>query len=332
MKMIWVYALAVCGLWTNLSNAEQNTDKTYKLRWVMAHEPVRVFERAARHFADEVKRETNGKVEIQIIDGKSLNSGRPLSADQAFQMVKEGKIEITQTYTTYLGNHNSKFWALDLPFMFKTHQHASRVLEGPAGQQLLASLQGSNMQGLAFTYSGGYMILPTANREIRSVDDLKGLKVRINNNSPVSAAYMKSLGAEPIMTSGEVTADADGFETTYPRFVDMAKVAQDRNKIINDTQHSLFLTAVLINKTAFEALPAAYQESVKRASKKAAELEREDSIKDSEQARAKYLEKGYKVVTVEGAQLARFKAAADPIYKKFEPMLGKDFIQAMHSN
>lgn len=332
MKIVCVLALAVASLWINASNAAANADKSYKLRWVMAHEPVRVFERAARHFADEVKRATAGKVEIQIIDGKTLNGGRPLSADQAFEMVKKGEVDITQTYTTYLGNHNAKFWALDLPFMFKNHEHATRALEGPGGQQLLSSLEASNMQGLAFTYSGGYMIVPTKDKEIRSVADLKGLKVRINNNSPVGAAFMKSLGAEPVLTSGEITPDSDGFETTFPRFVEVPQKAQDRNKIINDLQHSLFLTAVMINKTKFSEMPVAYQEAIKKASKAAALLEREDSIKDSEMAKAKFKEKGFQVVTMDAAQLAKFKETAAPIYKKFEPMLGKDFIQTMRAN
>lgn len=332
MKIVLVTALAIFGIWANSSLAENNTEKTFKLRWVMAHEPIKVFERAARHFSDEVKRETNGKVIIEIVDGKTLNGGRPLTADQAFQMVKKGEVDITQTYTTYLGNHNAKFWTLDLPFMFKNHEHAAKVLQGKPGDQLLASLSDFNMQGLAFTYSGGYMIVPTHSKPIKSVADLKGLKVRINNNSPVGAAFMKSLGAVPVLTSGEITPDSDGFETTFPRFVELGSKIQDNNKIINDLQHSLFLTAVMINKQVFNSMPAAYQESIRKASKKAAELEREDSVKDAIEAKAKFIKDGYQVVTMDPAELEKMKQSAAPIYKKFEPMFGKEFIQTVHAN
>src|SRR5215468_9709239 len=103
--------------------ADKTEQKTYKVRWVLAHEPVRVFERAAKHFAEEVKKQTDGNLQIEIIDGKTMNNGQTMSPDVAFNMVKDGKIEMTQTYTTYLGNHSAPFWALDLPFLFKNHEH-----------------------------------------------------------------------------------------------------------------------------------------------------------------------------------------------------------------
>lgn len=306
-------------------------EKTYKMRWVLAHAPVRVFDRAARHFTEEVKKNTDGKVQIEIVTGASMNGGKMMSADQAYELVKTGQVEMTQTYTTYLGNHNAAFWALDLPFIFRDHQHAAKVLEGPVGEKILSGLQANNVSGLAFTYSGGYMIIPTVKQEIRSVDDLKGLRVRVNNNSPVGTAFLKSLGATPMPTQAEYSGDMDGFESTYARFVDLGADVQNNMKVINDLQHSLFLTAILINKSYFESLPVKYQQAIQTAARTAAKLEREDSIRDSETAKSKYQQEGVKIVAMEGKQLQRMKDYAPSIYRKFEPVVGKDIIKSIQA-
>jgi TRAP-type C4-dicarboxylate transport system substrate-binding protein len=338
MKQILIvkWAAAFFALFTQvqLSHAAstENLNKTYKVNWILAHEPIRAFERAARNFANEVGRRTNGKVIINIVDGKTYNGGKAMSASQAFSLVQSGKVEMTQTYTTHLGNYSPSFWALDLPFLFKDHEQAARALEGAPGQQIMASLDKTNVHGLSFTYSGGYMILPTAKREIKTIEDFKGLKVKINNDSPVGTALMKTLGAVPVPTQDPGAQGLDGLETTYARFVELDASVKADKAIINDLQHSMFLTAILVNKPFFDALPVSYQKAFAESAVAAARMERADSVKDCAKIKEDYIKDGHKVVAMTAVENARFKNSVGPVYAKFEPIFGKDLVASLRNN
>lgn len=317
---------------TAVSSVQAETKQKYVIRWAVVHEPARVFERGIRHFSEVVKRETDGHIQVELVGPKVVGLRGPLSPTAAFNMIKKGQVEMIQTYTTYLANHNPALLALDLPFIFKDHNHSRRVLDGPIGKKMLAPLDQENVRGLAFTYSGGFMILPTQDQEIHTIEDLKGLRVKVNLQSPVGMALMKSVGAVPIETEDEGSRRIKALETTYARFKDLKPELQKSKNVINDLQHSLFLTAILINKEFFERLPKNYQAAIQKAALEAAELERQDSIKDSELARQEYLKSGHKIVTMDGAELQKFKKVALDVHKQFEPIIGKDLIEAIKAN
>ena len=136
------------------------TQKT-KLRWVLAHTPYDLFLRSANIFAQHVHEYSQGQIEIEILGldqyEQKYNHGEPIDKYAVMDMVNDGVIDMSQMYTTQLGKINKDFRVLDLPFLFESHEHAARVLDGEIGQELMASLaEKSNIKGLAFTYSGGF--------------------------------------------------------------------------------------------------------------------------------------------------------------------------------
>ena len=82
-----------------------------------------------------------------------------------------------------------------LPFLFKSTAHMRRVLDGPLGDQILASLEAQGLVGLCF-YDAGPRSFYSVKRPIRTAADLKGLKVRVQQ-SEVWTAAMRALGAAP---------------------------------------------------------------------------------------------------------------------------------------
>jgi len=88
-------------------------------------------------------------------------------------LMEQGKIEMSQMYTTWLAEkYEHDLLALDMPFIFEDHAHATRVLEGEVGETLLNKItESSNTRGLAFTYSGGFRNVIVS----KKVSALKGL-------------------------------------------------------------------------------------------------------------------------------------------------------------
>ena len=282
-----------------------------------------------------LNKETGGGVGLRVLTSTEYGKGSPVSPSMIVANLLGGKLEMTQTYTPLLGQFDMDLWALDLPFLFRDHAHAAAVLDGPIGQRLLKGLLHFNLRGLAFTYSGGFRMIATKDREIHRWEDLNGLKMR-TSYSPVSIRLMEQLGVTPVPSRTEDVQDLadsgeiDAAESTYPRY--WALGHNKSLKTINETYHSLFLTAIVVNERFFKSLPKAYQASLEGAAKQAAVMERAQSISDGETARKSAQEMGLKIVTMSEPERRRFAERTESMYERFAPMFGRDLLDAVRKS
>jgi TRAP-type C4-dicarboxylate transport system substrate-binding protein len=295
------------------------------VKWVLAHEPIELFIRAAKVFAAEVEKRAPGQLDIEVMTmseySEKYNNGVLVTKHELVDLLDQGLIEMSQTYTITLGKINKDFYALDLPFLFKDHDHASRVFEGEVGKELLDSLQESKkVKGLAFTYSGGFRIIP-GNEEVCKIEDLRGVKVR-TSFSPVAIETFKTLGADVVPMELEELSDnlgkanVDIGESTYPR---VYALGHDKvSKVINHTEHSLFLTSILIGTDFWNTLSSELQQIVSESAKEAARYERSISIDDVLATQSRAEQDGIKVLKMSKEEQARFAAETKVVYDKFQ--------------
>ncbi len=305
-----------------------------KVRWVLAHEPIDLFLRAANRFAEEIAKTTGGALDIEVMTLSQYSDryadGRVVTKHELLDLMESGEIEMSQMYTTTLGKFSKDMFALDMPFLFRDHKHAEMVLEGHIGQSLMEGLsQSSNIKGLAFTYSGGYRMI-VANKAIRTVEDFKGLKIRIAK-SPVAEDVLSAVGAIPVPIEIEELNEAigqkivDGGESTYPRYYSMKQ--NECVRVINDTQHSLFLTSILVSKTFWNTLSSELQTVFSKAAVVAANLERVESVADIVVVQNKCKEDGIEVVALNSIEQTKFKNAARSVYEKYETYFSNNLIK-----
>src|SRR5215510_8186273 len=302
-----------------------------KIRWVLAHEPIELFLRAAEKFSEEVNARAAGQLDIEVMTlseyaGK-YNGGKKVTKHDLLDLMESGAIEMSQMYTTWLGERYSKdMHVLDLPFLFRDHEHASRVLDGEIGRCLLDDLSdhNSNVKGLVFTYSGGFRMIP-AKSEINSMRDFAGLKVR-SNRSPVAVDTFKAIGAEPIVMELEDITNAVeqgtiiGGESTYPRFYALNQ--NDVCEVINDTAHSLFLTSIIVSTKFWDSLDGELQTIISEAALNAARFERKQSVDDIALVQQRCADEGIRIVTLPADEVRKFKEAVQPVYAKYEAAFG----------
>lgn len=308
-------------------------NKSRTIRWVLAHEPYDLFLRAAEKFSKEVAEKTQGKIIIEVMGlteyVEKYNHGHPLDRYKIRELVDSGTIEMSQMYTTTLGLVDSDMFVLDMPFIFRDHEHAARVLDGEIGQELMQSLAAkSNIQGLAFTYSGGFRAI-IGNRVIDSVEDMTGMRVRVAH-CPVAEDTMRALGAEPVIMPIENLATAlgqgsvDSGESTYPRIYSMGQ--NKTATVINHTEHSLFLTTIIMNKTLWNSLTVEQQRIFQAAATAAAHIERAESLEDIEVTQQRAVNDGIQVRFLTQDQQQQFKQATAVVYDKYENYFGNNLI------
>jgi tripartite ATP-independent transporter DctP family solute receptor len=298
---------------------------TRKITWVLAHEPYNLFLRAAEHFSRTVAEKTNGAIEIEVLSStdweQKYNNGVAVDRYKMLDMVNQGTIEISQMYTTTLGQLDRDMFVLDMPFIFSDHDHAARVLDGAVGQQLFNSLESkTNVKGLAYTYSGGFRVIP-GNEVISSLEQFKGMKVRVAN-CPVAEDTFRAVGADPVVIAIEKLADAletkqvDMGESTYPRIYNMRQ--NEVATVINHTEHSLFLTSIIINKGVWNSLDSATQQIFADAALAAAQIERNESLDDVVAVQTQARQDGIQVSYLSATERAKFKLATEVVYDQYQ--------------
>lgn len=304
------------------------------IRWVLTHDPIALFEDAARRFAGLVDAGSGGELAVEVMTPKEYGKGAHVSATEVMRQVASGELEMSQTYTTVLGRLCDRMWALDLPFLFDSHEHASRALDGAIGRELLDGLRPHGLHGMAFTYSGGYRVISSTRRAIRSIDDLRGVHLRVAEN-PVVVAMFESLGAHPhpapLSSIPALTGDGlvEAAETTWPRYWDMGH--HRVQPVVNETGHSLFLTALCMNAAFHASLPPHLQDVLRDAALDTARHERDKSVRDGLSARLRWRAEGGVVNAMSVAQTQRWQDHAQAIHARFEPRFGAGLLDRIRA-
>lgn len=311
-------------------DSKRSADAEHTIRWVLTHEPIALFEEAAERFCELVAEGSSGRIAVSVMTPTEYGQGTRMPPLEVARHVGRGEIEMAQTYTVALGQLHEKLWALDLPFLFDSHDHASAVLDGRIGRELLDGLQPAGLRGLGFTYSGGYRIISTLEKQLREIDDLRGIRLRTSEN-PVVTTLFTELGAEvhpaPLWKIPEMTekGEIDAAESTWPRYWDMGH--HNFQGVVSETGHSLFLTALVINDRFYQSLTPDLREVLQSAALRVAALERKKSVDDAVKARAAFVARGGTVVTPTAAATKRFEEASRFVHERFAPRFGADLIE-----
>lgn len=298
-----------------------------KIRWLIAHEPVDLFLRTAEAFSAKLSELTNGAFEVEIFTASDYKTKFSNYSGRTGPMteLEEGNIEMSQLHITELAVwHNPDFYALELPFLFRDHEHARRVLEGEIGQNLLSGLASqSPAKGLAFTYSGGFRCV-ASDTAINTLADLKGAKFATAIN-PVTIDTVEALGAVPDVFNikdfavkvKEEGYDADALETTIPRY--LAQFTGTNKKYLLNTKHSLFLTSIIVGNKFWSELDESTQDKFREACLYASRLERKWSVDEAEEFAEKldHSDIGVTYADLNEEETAKFKELVAPLYDKY---------------
>jgi len=301
--------------------------QTRKIRWLIAHEPVDLFLRTAEAFQQKIAELTNNAFEVEIFTASEYKTKFNSYDKKAGPMVEldEGNIEMSQMHITELAVwHNPDFYALEMPFIFRDHDHAQRVLEGQIGRTMLDNLEHeSPAKGLAFTYSGGFRCVASED-EVTSIDQFKGAKFATAVN-PVTIDTIEALGAIPDVFSikdfakklTEEGNDAQALETTIPRY--LAQFKTSNKKFLLNTKHSLFLTTIIVGKKFWNELDETTQAKFREACLYASRLERQWSVEEADEFADKldHSDIGVTYAELSDAETTKFKELVQPLYDKY---------------
>ena len=161
---------------------------------------------------------TGGRHRIVVFHSRQLGEEK-----ETLEQTRVGAIDLNRTNVALIGTMVPSVNVLAMPFLFRSLEHLQHVLDGPIGNEILGSLEAHGFVGLTFYDSGARSIYNSV-RPVRSLDDLKGLRLRVQQSEQMSD-MIRALGAQPVeMPYGQVLTGLanrliDGAENNWPSFV-----------------------------------------------------------------------------------------------------------------
>jgi C4-dicarboxylate-binding protein DctP len=231
-----------------------------------------------------------------------------------------GTVEMAVVHDGGIPGVYKTFNIFGLPYLFNDHAHAYAVLDGQFGKDLAEDMRRRTGIRLAAYADNGIRHFTNNKRPIRTPDDMKGLKMRVQP-SPVFVKLVESLGASPTAIDwGELPAalaqgTADGQENGVTNI--LAGSLFQHQKHVSIGGHVYSLHAYLINDRFYNGLTAAEKKAVDEGVLKAQKIHRDMTREQDLSAKRVLSEKGMTVTELTPAEIDRFRRLAQPAVKSY---------------
>ena len=295
---------AVAAAMVALAGTAQAADITLKLGHLANEENS--WHKGALKFAEEVKSLTGGKVEVKVFANDSL--GKEMDLINGMQL---GTADMTITGES-LQNWAPKAALLAIPYAFKDMAEMDHAVNGPLGDDIKKEIiERAKVIPLAYFARGPREL--TSNKPIKSIDDVKGLKMRVPN-VPVFMQFWRGVGAQPTpMAFGEVfTSLQTGVIEAQENPLALIKSASffEVQKYVNRTEHVRSWIYLAIGEKSFNKLNAEQKKAVQEAAQRAQAYERTLMLADEKKLEAELKAKGMIFVETDQASFAKLAKVA----------------------
>lgn len=282
---------------------------------------------AAEFFKKRAEELTKGKVKVEIYANSTLYKDK-----EELEALQMGSVQMLAPVAGKFGPAGVKeFEAFDLPYIFPDENALHRVTRGPIGASLLKKLEPRNMVGLSY-WDAGFRVL-SSNKPIRSPEEAKGQKIRINA-SKVNQSIMRSIGALPqTMAFSEVyqalqTGVVDGADGNLPNLYTQKQY--EVQKHVTMTNHTYSGYVVVTNKPFWEKLPADIRGQLLTAMKDATDFNDKVTEEDNAKAMAAIKASGKTQIHVPSeAEKSVWIKAMLPVQDEMSDRIGKELIEAI---
>lgn len=274
-------------------------------------------------FRDEVEKNTQGRITVNIYPDASLGSD-----SQLIEGLMKNTVDITVSSAGNFAVYATKVGISAMPFLFTNFEDAWEFMDSPLIAEVNKSLEDYGIIVLSH-FDNGFRCVTTTNKAIKDVSDMKGLNIRTPPNQIVMET-MLSLGALPKPYAFNELKQAlkegifDSQENPIPVIYN-SKIYEEQ-KYLAITNHSYDAMPLAIRKELWDSLSPADQKILLEAAKKAQDLNRK-LVKEQTQSYVSKLKDAGMVIT--NPDLSEFKKATSSVMDVFSDIYGKDLLEKL---
>jgi len=270
---------------------------------------------AVENMGKKLEQATGGRLSIQMYASMQLGGEK-----EVIEQAQVGAIQFARVSVGTLGPVIDDLNVLNMPFLFRDTAHMNKVVDGPIGQELLDKVTNNpaaKLVGLCWMDAGARSFYDTK-RPIKTIADLKGLKIRVIGN-PIFVDMANALGANGVamgydqVFSALQTGVIDGAENNPPSFVfdNHYQVA----KYYTLTQHLIVPEMLVFSRASWDQLSADDQGLIKKFSRDTQLDARELWNKTEAEAIQRMKTAGIEIIPV--ADKKPFQDAVKPVWDKY---------------
>lgn len=283
---------------------------------------------AMNQFRDDLAKATGGSLTVDVFPAMQLGG-----AAENVQNVRAGTLQLIWVGMAFLSRTVPELEAISLPFQFDSREQAFRVVDGPVGQLLDAKLGDKGLVSLAFLELGSRHVT-NSKRPIKSLEDLKGMKIRMQPNETHLATF-RALGANPValdikeLYSAMQQGVVDGQENPFS--VINASRYFEVQKFVSNTGHFFDFINVVANKKAFDSLKPEQQKALRDSMRKAALWQRDRARAEENESIAAIKGKGMVYDEVTPAFREQLRKASAGIVEDVKKRVGADLVNRVQA-
>jgi tripartite ATP-independent transporter DctP family solute receptor len=270
---------------------------------------------AVEDMSNALSAATDGRLSIQMYASMQLGGEK-----EAIEQAQVGAIQLARVSVGALGPVVPDLNVFNLPFLFRDTAQMAKVVDGPIGQELLDKVTdnvNTHLVGLCWMDAGARNFYDMK-KPIRSIADLKGLKIRVIGN-PIFVDMMTALGGNGVamgydqLFSALQTGVVDGAENNPPSFY--FDHHYEAAKYYTLTEHLIVPEILVFSRPSWDKLSPADQALIKKLSRAAQLDERKLWQAKEAEAMAKMKAAGIEIITI--ADKTPFQEAVKPVWDKY---------------
>ncbi len=284
--------------------------------------------RAAKLFAEEVAKASEGKLKMRTYGAASLGSD-----DQMQSALIGGAQEMMVGSTATLVGITKEMAVWDTPFLFSSAEQADAVLDGPVGRQVMDKLEEKGLVGLVY-WENGFRNMTNNVRPITKLEDFSGIKLRVMPN-PVFLETFKLMGANAVplpfseLFTALETKAVDGQENPFNTI--LSSKFYEVQKYLTVTNHVYSPWIVTASKRWWDGLSQTERDILLQAAKKARDFERQDTREEAAKALAQLESNGMQVNRISSEQVQSMRETAQPAIKQVIDSVGQPLFDSVQA-
>jgi len=230
------------------------------IKFAHAGSPTHPYSVGIQKLTPILEKNSGGAIKLQVFCCAQLGSERELAEGTRLGTINMTSVAAEGALPAWV----PELQVFGLPFLIRNREHAYKVLDGPIGKDLEAKLEAQGLHVLGW-WELGFRNMSSKNKPIRTPEDLKGLKMRVQE-AKVWLGLMRSLGAIPTpIPFGELynalqQGVVDGQENPIVTIVSMK--FYEIQKQVGLTEHTYTALPVLANKGWWDGLTPGQREVI----------------------------------------------------------------------
>ncbi len=285
--------------------------------------PTTTHSRALKLIGDRLEAQFGADVDVKYI-WNVMDLG--YRGEDVLWMVEDGILTLAYQSTSYLTDRVPELEFADLPFLFRSLEHARSAMDGGFGRYLTERIEARIGYRMLGYLENGYRHLSNRLRPVRNPADLAGMRIRLLP-SEMHCRTFELLGAVPVPCDLKIALDAiasgavDAQENPLANTVTYGVHKLHRYHTL--TGHCYLSRGLYANRAATESWPASFRDAMLAATREAVLFQRRLAVEEESVARKTIEDAGCELIELEPAERQQFLHAVSQLHDETRKRFGQ---------